>query len=197
MNAISALGLADPVFSSQTAFRHVLRAMSSPGDIVTFERDLCDSPKDVSPAAAATLLTLCDYDTPIFSGLNSEEFESWLRFYTGTHFVSQTVKAKFAVVKSSDASYRFTDFNLGDARYPDLSTTVLVECADLHGGQRVRISGPGNQVPREIAPLGLHTRYWSDFSDQAEIFPLGVDVILTSGYNLMALPRSVRVEEIF
>lgn len=196
MNDISALGLKDPVFGSQTAFRHILAAMASPGQITTIPADLSGAPVHVSPAAAALLLTLCDYDTPVLSGLTSQEFETWLRFYSGTPFVSQPHDAKFAVIKASDPSHRLREFNLGDARYPDLSSTILVECEALHGGQIVRISGPGIDGTREIAPLGLHAGFWSDFADQAELFPLGVDVIMTSGADFMALPRSVRIEEI-
>ena len=62
---MSALAFADPVFDSQTAFRRIMRAMSAPGTVLACGEALAP-PASLSPAAAAALLALADFETPLW-----------------------------------------------------------------------------------------------------------------------------------
>lgn len=196
MADIQALGLHDPVFGSQTAFRQIMAAMSSPGKISHIPADLSGAPDGLSPAAAATILTLCDYETPIFFGRKSSGYMSWIKFYTGAFAIESPRDAKFALLDGHDPSHPFHQFHQGDDRYPDLSATLIIECKAITGGPRIRLTGPGIQVATEIAPSGLYASFWQELAANNAQFPLGVDVILTAGHEFLALPRSIRIEEI-
>jgi alpha-D-ribose 1-methylphosphonate 5-triphosphate synthase subunit PhnH len=43
--------------------------------------------------------------------------------------------------------------------------------------------------------LGLDEAFWSQFQRNRGLYPLGVDVFLAAGNRLMALPRSLIVED--
>ena len=62
---MSALAFADPTFESQTAFRRIMRAMSAPGTILACGEALAPPPP-LARAAAAALLTLADFETPLW-----------------------------------------------------------------------------------------------------------------------------------
>lgn len=196
MTTISALGLSDPVFSSQTIFRHILSAMSAPGTIETLPQNICGFPAGISPAASATLLTLCDYETPLYSGIDYSSFTDWLRFYTGAPITQNPRDAKFAIFRGDDGMIKLNTFNLGDPRYPDVSATLIIECEGLEGGTNVKLTGPGIETARQIAPAGFSQKLWTEVAELHDHFPLGLDVIMTAGQSLMALPRSTRIVEI-
>lgn len=196
MTDIQALGLHDPVFGSQMAFRQIMMAMSAPGKILILPHEISGSPEGLSAAASAILLTLCDYETPIFIDQSREEIAKWLRFYTGAAIVENPHDARFALLAGARASHPLKSFHQGDDRYPDLSATLMLECEAFSGGPRIRLTGPGIEASREIAPSGLYASFWKELAANNAQFPLGVDVILTAGHALLALPRSVRIEEI-
>jgi alpha-D-ribose 1-methylphosphonate 5-triphosphate synthase subunit PhnH len=62
---MTAFAFADPVFESQATFRSVLHAMASPGQIVDAGEALAP-PAPLGRAAAAALLTLADFETPLW-----------------------------------------------------------------------------------------------------------------------------------
>ena len=62
---MTALAFADPVFESQAVFRRIMRAMAAPGTILVCGEALAP-PAPLAPAAAAALLTLADFETPLW-----------------------------------------------------------------------------------------------------------------------------------
>ncbi len=196
MSDIQTLGLHDPVFGSQMAFRSILKAMSTPGTCVTVPSDLGGAPDGLYPATAAVLLTLCDYETPVFFAHPISGVSDWVRFYTGALSVLNPLDAKFALLDGASSEHSFAEFHQGDDRYPDKSATLIIECMSFVDGPCIRLTGPGIKSEIEIAPSGLHKNFWKDMARNNAQFPLGVDVILTDGLELIALPRSVRIEEI-
>jgi phosphonate C-P lyase system protein PhnH len=123
-------GFADPVFQSQGAFRALLAALSEPG----LACDLGDAivpPAGLEPATAVALLTLADYETPIWlpAALRDGPAGAWLRFHCGAALVDDPAKAAFAVIGGAATEPKLAAFNVGDDQFPDRSTTVLVQCA--------------------------------------------------------------------
>lgn len=196
MSDIQTLGLHDPVFGSQIAFRSILRAMSTPGTCVTVPNDLGGAPDGLCPATSAIILTLCDYETPVFFAHPINGISDWVRFYTGAPCVLDPLDAKFALLDGASSEHSFAEFHQGDDRYPDQSATLIIECVSFSGGPRIRLTGPGIDSETEISPSGLHKHFWKIMARNNAQFPLGVDVILTAGFELIALPRSVRIEEV-
>jgi alpha-D-ribose 1-methylphosphonate 5-triphosphate synthase subunit PhnH len=184
-------GFADPVRDSQRVFRQILRANSNPGDIVDLGGGI-EPPPGLPPAAAAVLLTLADIDTPIWMSVQLANIcHRWLAFHSGAPLASAPSASVFAIVDASADASLPTDFNAGDDRYPDRSTTVIVLCRALDGGSVVEISGPGINGKRSIRPTGPAERFWRAMIANNALFPRGADVLLVAGSQLMALPRSL------
>ena len=92
------------------------------------------------------------------------------------------------------AAPRLADFNLGDARYPDRSTTVILQVESLDGGEAVTLSGPGIQGETTVAPKGLPEGFWGQLQDNNAKFQFGVDALILSGPALIAIPRSSQIQ---
>ncbi|WP_186418551.1 phosphonate C-P lyase system protein PhnH [Bosea sp. CS1GBMeth4] len=189
-------GFADPVFQSQGAFRALLAALSEPG----LARDLghaVDAPPGLAQATAVALLTLADYETPIWlpAALRDGPAGAWLRFHCAAALVDDPARAAFAVIDGAAPEPQLASFNAGDDQFPDRSTTVLVQCAGLDGGETVTLAGPGIPGRRTIAPAGLRAGFWAEVAGNAALYPLGVDLLLIHGAEVLGLPRSTQILE--
>ena len=154
---MSALAFADPVFESQTAFRAILRAMSSPGEIVVCGAELAP-PASLSRAAAAALLTLADFETnlwiaPAFP--QRDEIAAYLKFHTGAALVASPDEAAFALIDATSQTLDLSRFARGTPEYPDRSTTLIVEVAALSNAPLLTLAGPGvkGESHLDAAPL--------------------------------------------
>ena len=189
-------GFVDPVFQSQSAFRALLAALSEPGLACDLD-DAIVPPTGLEPATAVALLTLADYETPIWlpAALRDGPAGAWLRFHCGAALVDDPARAAFAVIDGAAAEPKLAAFNDGDDQFPDRSTTVLVQCAGLEGGEAVTLEGPGIAGQRSIAPAGLRPGFWADVEANAAVYPLGVDLLLVHGARMLGLPRSTQIVE--
>jgi len=186
-------GLADPVFGSQTVFRTLLDALSAPGKVFTLRDDLAGAPAGLPTAAACILLTLADYETPVLLPEGYDETRHWLAFHSGAPAASSKANARFALIDAAAPDPQLDAFHLGDDRYPDTSTTVIVLCEALSGGFPQTLSGPGIQTTTSFAPLGVHPSLWGEITKNNALFPLGVDLIFVAGSSLAGLPRTTQI----
>jgi len=192
---MSALAFTDPAVESQAAFRAILRAIASPGAIEPCARGLAP-PARLSPAAAAAILTLADFETPVWiapSLAAGGEAVAYLKFHTGAPLAASPRDAAFALLDLEWDSLDLKSFAQGAPDYPDRSTTVVAETRFLAGRRGMRISGPGVSGTKEIEFGPAPGDFLSQWEANRSTFPLGVDLILTHGIELAVLPRSVRV----
>lgn len=189
-------GFSDPVFQSQGAFRALLAALSEPGLAGDIDISV-ETPAGLEPATAVALLTLADYETPIWlpAALRDGPAGAWLRFHCGAALVDDPARAAFAVIDGAAAEPKLAAFNAGDDQFPDRSTTVLVQCAGLESGEAVTLEGPGISGQRSIAPNGLRAGFWTEVADNGALYPLGVDLLLVHGAQVLGLPRSTQIVE--
>lgn len=183
-------GFADPVHDVQQSFRAVLGAMAEPG--VTRRLEAIVAPPAGLPVGAfIALLTLVDFETPVWLPPACPQAAiDALRFHTGAPIVSAASEARFAVIDGAAAAPPITAFDPGDDRYPDRSATLLVLCTGLDGGNHVTLTGPGIKRERRIAPAGLRPGFWDEVASNNARYPLGVDLLLMAGREIMGLPRS-------
>ncbi len=189
---------ADPVFESQHAFRGIMDAMARPGRMRNLSVDI--SPPDGLPlAAAAAVLTLCDFETALWvcpSIANAAVIADYFAFHTGATRAKAPEDAQFALVDVTSKSLRLADFSAGTAEYPDRSTTVIAIVPSLIGGSLRTLSGPGIQKTARFMVEGLPGDFGAQWADNHSGFPLGMDIVFCSGASLVALPRSTRIMEI-
>jgi alpha-D-ribose 1-methylphosphonate 5-triphosphate synthase subunit PhnH len=185
----------DPVRDSQAVFRLVMEAVARPG-LLTDLGPAVAPPEGLGVAAAAVALTLFDFETAVWldPALRGSPAEAWLRFHCGCPLTTDPAKAAFALVVDPARAPALAAFNPGDAKYPDRSTTVVLQVAALEGGPRAVLSGPGVKGEASIAPAGLPDGFWAQVQDNNSKFQFGVDVLLVAGQTLTAVPRSSRVQ---
>ena len=178
-------GFDNPAIGSAHAFRSVMEAMARPGRIHDIQGAV--PPADLSVAAGTVLLTLCDTDTPVYLAgtADTDDVRKWLAFHTGAPLAGPS-HAMFAL-GNWDALMPLGSYPVGTPEYPDRSTTLIVECAELEAAGAT-LRGPGIKAE---AKLSLpETRA---FQSNRALFPLGLDFIFTCGDRLAALPRSTEV----
>ncbi|RTL49575.1 MAG: phosphonate C-P lyase system protein PhnH [Bradyrhizobiaceae bacterium] len=188
-------GFADAVGASQSVFRHVMNAMARPGLVETISGTVT-APAPMTPAVAALALTLCDHDTSVWldSAFAADEgAANWLRFHTGAPVTDDSQKAAFAFIGRGRSLPPFNAFASGTPDYPDRSTTLVIQVDTLDEGTELVLSGPGIRGTSLLRAGALP----DDFPERMRLnrvsFPLGVDLVLVCGAQIVALPRSTRV----
>lgn len=185
-------GFADPVLDAQACFRKVLDALSRPGVIQAL--DVPSAPEPLNLAAAGLALTLMDFDTPIFlsASVQTNPIISWLRFHCSAPITTVPREASFAILQQGDTWPALDEFHPGDAKYPDRSTSLILQLATLTAGPSVTLQGPGIETTEQIQPEGLPATFWTERADNVADFQLGVDCYLTAGSQVIGLPRTTR-----
>lgn len=183
-----------PVQDAQHSFRRLLKAMSEPGVIVALHQ-LKHGWQPLNIATTSVLLTLADNDTPVWlsNTLHNDIVSQSLRFHTNAPLVDQPQQATFAVSSDTISSEQLTALCEGSAVAPETSATLIVQVPSLSGGRMLRLTGAGIAEERMIAPQ-LPNCILHELTERPHPFPLGVDLILTCGERLLAIPRTTHVE---
>lgn len=188
-------GFDDPVRDSQRVFRRVLEAMAHPGRIVSVDA-LDHTPPPLVPAAAAVLLALIDFETPLWldAPARSSEAADWLRFHCGVPIVDEPAAARFALCTAPAAMPALDAFDAGTDAMPDRSATLILQIEALAADAGTELTGPGIAQTARLDVRGGPRDFWTIVRDNGARFPRGVDFVLAAGARLVALPRTVRVE---
>lgn len=190
-------GFADPVHGAQQAFRRILQAMARPGTIQECSGEL-DPPAGLSPAMAAVCLTLADADAPLWLApkLATQAARGYLKFHCNAPILDEVGQAAFVLADPAgmpalDACAQ------GEDRYPDRSATLVVEVPGLAAGGpgAWTLQGPGIADTASLSVDGLPGDFPARWRDNQAAFPCGVDLILTAGRTLAALPRTTRITD--
>ena len=191
------VGFANPVFASQSVFRAVMNALARPGSIQSLQAAVA-GPATMPVGMAAIALALIDHDAPVWldtSLVKSNEAAGWLKFHTGAPLVGDSAQCAFALVGDSEAMPRLDRFALGTDEYPDRSTTLIIEVASLTDGSALILSGPGIRGTTVCCPSGLPDDIAGQLTSNRALFPRGVDLVLVSGSQLLAILRSTHVAQ--
>ena len=184
-------GFADPVLDAQRAFRAVLEAMSRPGTQHRTGAELC-APSPLMPATAAVLLTLADGDTPVWLASPFAEASDWISFHCGATITPRIGEAAFAVAEEMPD---LASLNTGSDEIPEDGATLILQVRGFDRGEKLRLAGPGLAAPATIAVQGLPEHFVAAWEANHALYPRGVDLILCTGEELAAFPRSLRITE--
>jgi len=173
----------------------VLDAMAHPGTIVDLALRLTPPPP-LDVATAAVALALADFETPLWldRAAGTPAVAGYLRFHCGCPLAEACDAAAFAIIADPDSMAPLATFHPGCDQFPDRSATLVIQLPALRGGDEWRLAGPGIPDSRTFAPAGLPPRFRSWVAANHQLFPRGIDLILTCGASLAALPRSTRLE---
>ena len=180
-------GFADAPVDAAHAFRGIMTAMARPGHITVLTG--VAPPQPLSVAAGAVLVTLCDPDTGVYlaGAADCALVRDWLRFHTSAPLVGPK-EADFALGCWADLM-PLDAYRIGNSQYPDQSATLVVEMETLIPDGAV-LRGPGIQDTAELSLSAM-----VPLQNNAALYPLGVDLILTCGNRVAALPRSTQISE--
>jgi alpha-D-ribose 1-methylphosphonate 5-triphosphate synthase subunit PhnH len=188
-------GFADKVLAAQSTFRSVMDAMARPGTVQRIEAS-SGVPAPLMRGSAAIALTLFDQDTPVWLDAKlaaTTDVAKWIKFHTSAPVIADPAVCTFAVVADVSALPAFESFAFGSGEYPDRSTTIILQVTSLTEGPAYELSGPGIDGATILrAAIGV-----PDLLDRlalnATLFPRGIDLVLVSGDNVVALPRTTRL----
>jgi len=186
----------EPVFDSQRAFRAAMDALATPGVIQPAGRGLPETP--LPAAAAALVLSLCDYETPLYLGPSIEALPSapsYLRFHSDAMLVTDPAMAAFAVIDLLHDGVDLSVFAQGTPEYPDRSTTVIALAPGLTDGPALTFTGPGIASTATLRVAGLPADFAQQWNANRAAFPLGVDMIFATSDAVVGLPRSARLSK--
>jgi len=181
----------DKVHDAHAAFRCILSAMSAPGKIQTLALDIT-GPAPLEPSTTAVLLTLADFETPVWldSGSRMLSVDSYLRFHCGCPLVNDPIEADFAVITNLSPGLVLDNFAHGTMEYPDRSATLLIQVASLTKGPERILSGPGIEETVTLRASRLPADFDAMWRSNQAGFPLGVDIIFCCGDQIVGLPRT-------
>ena len=185
----------DPVLAAQATFRAVLEATARPGTLARLAAPLA-APAPLSAGVAAVALTLCDQDTPIWLDpmlRKTPAVAEWLRFHTGARIVETPGSASFALAGAPAELPPFDRFNAGTLEYPDRSATIVLQVDSFREGPALRLSGPGIRQEQTVQIAPLPSDMVERLAANRRLFPRGVDLLLATETEIMALPRAVQV----
>ncbi|MBI1282690.1 MAG: phosphonate C-P lyase system protein PhnH [Anaerolineaceae bacterium] len=136
--------------------------------------------------------TLLDLETSYFSP--DESLQSILAS-TGAHARPPAEAAYHFYEQISDVSLSdIRQASVGTMLYPDTAATLII-ASTLNSGREFDLSGPGVNGQQAIQVGGLPDALWQ-LRDTACKYPLGWDVFLVDGHQVLGLPRSTRLEQI-
>lgn len=192
-----ATGFADKVLGAQSTFRAVMEAMARPGRIQRISTS-AGTPASLMHASAALALTLLDHDTPIWldDAIAADgTVARWLKFHTGASLTDDPSAAAFALIGNGAALLPLERFALGTPEYPDRSTTLIVQVQALGTGDSFRLHGPGIDGETLLQAVLQPADLFGRLSINAAQFPRGIDVVLVSGDQMVAIPRTTRLSQ--
>jgi alpha-D-ribose 1-methylphosphonate 5-triphosphate synthase subunit PhnH len=178
----------DPIWQAETQqqnYRALLEAMSRPGS-----RQALHGVNESSSASLAVLAALID------GSVSLSDPQGLLKN-------SERTLLQTALTEPEQADYLLCcgqqspsfEPKLGTLPSPETSATLVVEISSVSDGElRFKLSGPGIQAQRECAVAGLNPDWLARREEWVCGFPLGVDLILVDKDQVVALPRTTRVE---
>lgn len=186
-------GFAEVAVDSAHAFRAIMQAMARPGRVMDIGGDIAP-PEPLLSSTAAVVLTLCDFQTPVWLApeLRSERVMHYLRFHTGAPITEDATQALFVIAAAGQGLPAPGLLLQGTHEYPDRSATLVIQTTGFAPGT-VALSGPGIRGSAHFGVTGIADGFWAAMAENHACFPTGVDVILAAPRQVAALPRSTAI----
>jgi len=169
----------------QHNFRALLAAMSHPGQVKPIL-----SAEDDNAATTAVLATLLDGTVSLADPDRLLDDNEWPLLQA-----ENADPANADYILCAGCNVPELEPKLGTLASPERSATVVIQVADLTGGNlQLRLIGPGINGYIDCAPTGLNTEWLERREDWVCAFPLGVDWLLVDHSSVLAIPRTTKVE---
>jgi alpha-D-ribose 1-methylphosphonate 5-triphosphate synthase subunit PhnH len=186
-------GFIDPVDDANAVFRQVLDALAHPGRIVEIARPTRVPRGSLGRAAIGVAMALADFETPVWLDEAAAPAASHLRFHCNCPIVSKPDQATFLLAAEPASVPALATLPLGSDTYPDQGATLVIEVQALDPDGSLSLEGPGIDGRARLGVAGLPAGFWEARRALATLFPRGIDLLLTRGDLLVAVPRTSTV----
>ncbi len=115
-----------------------------------------------------------------------------IRFHSGAPLSATAQEVCFALFDEQLQAADLQALPHGTEISPEFGATVVVQLAELENGAALRLTGPGIESQRLIAPRLPPALL--DYLVNRPQRPAGAGYLLTCGDRLLAIPRTTRVE---
>lgn len=199
-----------PSAAEQSArqFRQILDAQSYPGRALSLMQETGPlDPVGLSPACQILVENLVNRDVQVAfaASLPSAELARWVRLTLNSEVVA-VAEADFIVCRQADLAHLdLTQLGLGTMASPELGATLVIDyqgpdltavSAEATAGC-VRLTGPGINPQGPAKRLNLteiDAAFWHQRADCNGSFPMGFDIFICRDSELIALPRTTRIQ---
>jgi len=186
-------GFIDPVDDANDVFRQVLDALAHPGRIIEIAQPTWVPRGNLGRAAIGVAMALADFETPVWLDEAASPAASHLRFHCNCPIVSKPDQATFLFAAEPGLIPALESLPLGSDPYPDQGATLVIEVASLAADGALTLRGPGIDGHAHLGVAGLPDGFWEMRAALAPLFPRGIDLLLTHGDHLVAIPRTTIV----
>ena len=186
-------GFQNRVADAEAVFRTALCAMSEPG--LPQNLPMAEGLDSLQAASWAVLQALLDADVKVYlaDSVSTEKVRSNVLFHTGCELTNDKTQADFIVCDLATAlTWDWRGLKRGSERSPEHSATLIIQIDALAGEAHSMWQGPGIEHQRDMHTV-LDKNFWLKRA-AAMAFPLGVDVMLVAGQDLIGLPRTTQVQ---
>jgi len=165
----------------QAAFRQIMNCFAYPGRVSVLETE-------AEHALPLLLATLVDREVSLADpqALLDEDEHRRLGAYRAS-----SEKAQFVLYPGQCPP----DFvpSLGSLENPEQGATLILIADSLAAGARMHLSGPGIRDETAVCIQGIDPTWWQKREQWNSSFPMGVDMIVLAGRQVLGLPRTTRL----
>lgn len=167
--------------TQQAAFRRLLDAVSYPGRV-------CELDSETADALPLLLATLMDRSVTLSDPYRLITTDDLCRLGA----IRATPQQAQFIVMPGD---RTPDFEpaLGSLENPQLGASLILCAAAFNRGTALRLSGPGIATETVLSTTGIDPVWWSLRRQWNISFPLGVDMLLVAGRQVVSIPRTTQI----
>ncbi|HVO43852.1 MAG TPA: phosphonate C-P lyase system protein PhnH [Aggregatilineales bacterium] len=177
--------------ASRGTFLALMWALSLPGRVQMLP---VSAPVEAFTAIADSLL---DLETSFYT--HDEALAAHCRRTTARAETVQRAEYLFLPHLQEDDLPTLASASIGTMLYPDQGATIIVGGTVTNGSNSsadrstaLRLTGPGIQGETAIAIGGIPPAFWT-LREQTRRYPLGWDIFVVSGAQVIALPRSTKI----
>lgn len=187
---------------ARDAFTTLMWALSYPGRIYALPHPPADSAANTTFDSCLTIgATLLDLETSYFTphsalagalartgARHASAATAAYHFYPEPYYFHRELAE--LDLPAANLAYLETAA-VGTLLYPDQAATLIVACELGHGAQ-LHLSGPGIQGINSLRVAGLPPAFWNLRRQQLQ-YPLGWDLFLVDGAQVVGLPRTTEI----
>lgn len=171
---------------NRDTFLALMWALSHPGRVYTLGADPVQPPANLLAIGE----TLLDLETTFFSP-DADLSAALARTTARPDTADSAMYHFYPHVRQLDLM-NIEQAPVGDMLYPDRAATLIMGCT-LGAGATLTLRGPGILDQQSVRVDGVPDAFWS-LRDNARHYPLGWDLFLVSGAQVVGIPRTTEVE---